>query len=110
MQQYQKPIKRQIRELADLLYERKLNVELTNLDAHFDAWRKGELSPFDLAAHIHQFHQKPARELFNLFSQNNFLDMVVARGIVENILKTNEIPPEAMQALADKIAFIKNED
>ncbi|MBK9015875.1 MAG: hypothetical protein IPM82_18440 [Saprospiraceae bacterium] len=66
MQEYTKNVKRKIRELAGLLYERELNEEIIKLDEHFEVWRKGELSPFDLAEKIHHFHQHPARELYAL--------------------------------------------
>jgi hypothetical protein len=104
-----KNMKRQIRELAHHLYERELNAELAKLDAHFEQWRQGSLSPFDLAAHIHEFHQGPARELFNKFSHNDFFPMLVAKGIVDGTLSEEEVSKEIREALGQQIAFFERE-
>jgi hypothetical protein len=100
-----KNMKRQIRELASLLYQKELNAELAKLDAHFDLWRQGSLSPFDLAEYIHEFHQKPARELFNKFSYDDSFPMLVAKGIVDGTLSEEEVPMEIREALRQQIAF-----
>ncbi len=104
-----KNIKRQIRELALLLYERELNAELAKLDAQFEQWRQGSLSPFDLAAQIHEFHQKPARELFNAFSHDSLFPSYVAKAIADGSLSEAEVAPEVKEALAAQIAFYENE-
>lgn len=104
-----KNIKRQIRELAGLLYERELNAELAKLDKYFEQWRQGSSSPFDLAEHIHQFHQKPARELFNRFSHDSLFPSHVARAIADGSLSEAEVSPDVREALAVQIAFYKKE-
>ena len=109
MKDYSKQVKRQIRELASLLYQRELDAELAKLDAHFGQWRQGKLSPFDLAEHIHQFHQHPARELYNKFSYNDILPMLVAKAIVDGALAEEEVPEAVREALTDKIRFFENE-
>ncbi len=105
-----KNIKRQIRELAHLLYERELNAELAKLDAHFEQWRQGNLSPFYLAAQIHEFHQKPARELFNSFSQDSLFPSYVAKAIADGSLSEAEVASEVREALARQIAFYESEE
>lgn len=104
-----KNVKRQIRELANLLYQKELDAELAKLDTHFGQWRQGKLSPFDLAEHIHQFHQKPARELWVKFSDDKLFPMLVARAIVEGTLSEEEVPWEVREALKQQIAFYENE-
>ena len=108
MRDFNKNVKRQIRELAALLYERELDEELSKLDKHFEAWRNGELPPFDLAEKIHHFHQHPARELYNRFSYDATLDMQVAYGIVCGKLKAEEVSLEVAEALARHIGFYKS--
>ena len=103
-----KIIKRQIRELSGLLYERELNAELAKLDAHFEQWRQGSLSPFDLAEYIHEFHQKPARELFSKFSYADSFPMLVAKGIVDGALSGEEVPADIKEALASWIALFES--
>ncbi len=108
MQEYTKNVKRQIRELAGLLYERELNEEISKLDEHFEVWRKGELSPFDLAERIHHFHQHPARELYVRFTHPGFEDVLVAQGIASGRLKEEEVPPEVAEAFAGRVAFLRS--
>jgi Tol biopolymer transport system component len=57
-----KTVRRRLRELAGIAYERELNRELDALFKCFEAWKKDEISPFDLSENIHEFHQKPARD------------------------------------------------
>ena len=104
-----KNMKRQVRELADLLYQKELNTELNKLDAHFGQWWEGKLSPLDLAEHIHVFHQHPARELYNKFADQTFFPMFVAKAIVEGVLLEEEVPEAVRDALSDKITFFENE-
>lgn len=108
MQEYTKNVKRQIRELAGLLYERELNAELAKLDEQFAAWRGGGLSPFDLAEKIHHFHQHPARELYVRYAYNGFEDVLVAQGIASGMLKEEEVTPEVAEALAGQVAFLRS--
>ena len=103
-------MKRQIRELAYLLYQRELNAELAKLDAHFEQWRQGSLSPFDLAAQIHEFHQKPARELFGKYSYDDLFPSYVAKAIADGSLSEAEVAPEVNEALAAQIAFFESEE
>lgn len=105
MKTYSKNLKREIRLLANKLYERELNNHLSELDKDFEQWRKGQLSPFDLSEKIHHFHQNPARELFNFYTTNTMLDMAVARGIVNGLLKASEVSSELKTALQAKIDF-----
>ncbi len=109
MRDFTKKARYQIRQLASLLYERELNEELSKLDAHFDAWRKGVISPFELTEQIHHFHQKPARELYNRFEYNDMLHLVVAQGIVAGTIKPDEVPPEAREAMATALALFQSE-
>lgn len=103
-----KSIKRQIRELASLLYERELNAELAKLDAHFEQWRQGSRSPFDLAADIHEFHQKPARELYGKYGSDDLFPIYVAKAIADGSLSEAEVALEVKEALAEQIAFYEN--
>ena len=64
MHTYSKKIKKELSKLGGILHERELNIYLSNLSLHFEEWRKGNLSPFELSEKIHQYHQNPARELY----------------------------------------------
>jgi hypothetical protein len=105
-----KNIKRQIRELASFLYQRELNAELAKLDAHFEQWRQGSLSPFDLAAQIHEFHQKPARELFGKYSYDDLYPSYVAKAIADGSLSEAEVASDVKEALAQQLAFFRSKN
>jgi len=86
-----KRIRRQLRELASLAYERELNRELAALAVKFERWRRGELTPWDLSERIHAFHQ----DLFVLYRD---LDegMAVGRALAGGTLEEKEIPVEVL--------------
>jgi hypothetical protein len=107
MGNYPKHIKKELRQLADLLYERELNEALSRLDAFFAAWREEKISPFLLSKKIHEFHQGEARELYVKYVLSKFEDLLVARGMVSGQLKEGEVKPEvreAVQHLVDNFA------
>ena len=102
---YPKHIKKQLRHLADILYERELNEALSRLDTYFAEWREQKISPFLLSKKIHEFHQGEARDLYGIYVINYFLDDLVAKGIVLGKLKNTEIPPgvwEVVEQLVKK--------
>lgn len=65
--QYSKRIRKQLRELASLAYERELGEELSALAEHFDDWRSGNLSGRELSDLIHTFHQGPSRKIWSRY-------------------------------------------
>ena len=66
-----KALKREIRELAGVVHERLLALELRKLDGEFERWRLGELDAFELSALVHKFHEGPPRELWLRFNTNH---------------------------------------
>lgn len=104
MKTYPKHIKKQLRHLAELLYERELNEALAHLDIHFAEWREEKISPFLLSRKIHEFHQGEAKQLYMKYVGSTFQDMLVARGIVLGKLSEAEVTSEvrdAVQRLVD---------
>ena len=103
MESYPKHIKKQLRHLADLLYERELNEALSRLDTYFAEWREQKISPFLLSKKIHEFHQGEARELYGKYVTSPFLDLLVANGIVLGKLKNAEISPEVWDVVQQMV-------
>jgi hypothetical protein len=99
-----KSVRKHLRELASVAYERELNRELETLAAEFERWRLGALSPWDLSERIHAFHQGPARDLF-VFYRDLDEAMVVGRALAEGILEQKEIPAEVLPHVASTCEF-----
>jgi hypothetical protein len=107
MQNLPKKIKRQIRELEGIAYERQLESELRKLAAHFDAWKANQIDPWELTELIHKFHNGPARELYKQYT-SRFHKMNVAYAVKTGILKENEIPNEVWPHLEGPLELYRD--
>jgi hypothetical protein len=96
-----KALKRAIRQLADMAYERELASALEALHQQFGSWRNGETGPFELSDAIHRFHNGIARDLYNRYSSGGILDGVVAGAIMRGTISAAEIPEVARERLAE---------
>jgi hypothetical protein len=103
-----KPIKRVLRHLMDVAYERELHRELAKLDQSFAAWREGTINSFELNELIHQHHQGPSRELWSRYSDVRAADMVVAAAVVEGLIQQEEVPAEVFAAMSRQLAFYQS--
>jgi hypothetical protein len=103
-----KKLRRRLRELAGLAYERELSRELELLFRHFEAWKRGEKNAFDLSDEIHRFHQEPARDLYKFYSDRN-TELMVARAIVERILSEEEVGHEVLSLVGEMVSFLRRE-
>jgi hypothetical protein len=103
-----KAIKRRIRELAGLAYERALAAALGELEKEFASWRQGRCDAFQLEERIQKFHDGVARELWKKFSpQPAFvLDLSVAEAIATRAISIEEAGPEVLEALRTKIEVV----
>jgi len=82
--------------LIGAAHERALANALQELDNHFDRWRRGEIDPFELAAIIHKFHDGPARDIYNRFSdrRNSRLVALTAYSVASGLVEEGAVPPE----------------
>jgi hypothetical protein len=100
MQNLPKPIKRVLRQLMDVAYERELHRELEKLDQSFAAWREGTISSFELNELIHKHHDGPSRELWSRYRNVRAADMLVTSAVVEGLIKEEEVPVRCWQPSA----------
>ena len=91
--------RRQLRELGGIAYERDLSEHLAALESEFRRWRAGEIDAFALAEAIHQFHQRPARELFSKY-ETSHLDFAVANAIRRGVLRPEEVSAEMLAIMS----------
>ncbi|HYK05765.1 MAG TPA: hypothetical protein VE974_28725 [Thermoanaerobaculia bacterium] len=100
MHEPSKALKRAIRQLADIAYERELASALEALHQQFSSWRNGELDPFELTDAIHRFHNGIARDLYKQYASGGILEAAVAGAIIRGTISAAEIPEVARERLA----------
>ena len=86
MLDYPKHIKKALRQLMAVAYERELQRELAKLDRSFTAWRDGHITSGELDHRVHQYDTGPARRLFKQYNDGR-PDLNVAYAIVVGILE-----------------------
>lgn len=108
MEQAPKQLKRLVREWARIAHDRELSKALLELHTHFDRWRRGEITAWDLNDLIHRFHDGAAREIWKAYATNR-LEPAIACAVATRILQREELPPELVQHLARLIEFYEAE-
>jgi hypothetical protein len=108
MSSFTKAEKKQLRRLAGIAYERELERELSSLLGQFQNWRNGEIDPFELSDHIHEFHEGPNRGLYNFYNRAD-PHMAVARALVEELLSESEVPDDSRLKLVSAVDFYRAE-
>lgn len=109
MQDLPKPIKRVLRQLMEVAYERELHRELEKLDQAFATWRDGMINSFELNELIHKHHNGPSRELWSRYSSGRDADMYVAYAVVEGLIEEEEVPAEVLAAISRPLAFYRSQ-
>ncbi|NQT69861.1 MAG: hypothetical protein HQ552_09795 [Desulfobacteraceae bacterium] len=98
MHRYTKAQKKKLRELAGIANERELDQEMEKLFQHFENWRSGKISCFELSDLIHKFHQGASREIWTTYAYGD-PDTAVSRALVLGFLKREEISEELLKIL-----------
>jgi hypothetical protein len=107
MHDYPKRIKRALRELAGEAYEQEMKREVSQLAESFDKWRAGKIDVWELDHRIHQYHNGPARELYNQYNVPSQIDMLVAYAIVRGIISEDRVPEELWPYLDRQLEFYR---
>jgi hypothetical protein len=98
-------IKGRLLEWMGICHERELQLALQELDEHFAAWRNGQLSPFELNARIHEFHQGSSRQLYVKYvgiashMRGGMLSQAILRGLVEE----SELRADVREAIQEDL-------
>jgi hypothetical protein len=100
-----KRIRRTIRELVVKGYERELSHSLSELEAHFKAWRDGTISCFRLNELIHEHHDGVSRDLWKkyAFKPEAILPGLVAYGVILE----SEVPGDVLADMQPMIRAIR---
>jgi hypothetical protein len=94
--QISKKAKQQLCELAGIAYERELRQALKPVEQALADMHAGKCDAFAVSEVIHQFHQKPARDLWVQYNQME-TDFSVSAALLDNIISPEEIPVEVRQ-------------
>ena len=97
-----KAIRRKTREVADQAYEEELRRAVALLAEMFERWKVGAASSVEISDLIHEFHQGPARELWETY-QSLKPDLLVARAVALGVLARASLPADVAVSLAGAI-------
>lgn len=106
MNKYPKSIRRKLRELAGIAYQRELDTELKSLKEKFNDWENGKIDCFELSEHIHKFHNGLSLEIWKKYN-NLTPDMTVPDAVALGILERNEIPEEILNIIDSRVKFFQ---
>jgi lysine/ornithine N-monooxygenase len=104
-----KSIRKKLRELADIAYERELGQHLSKLYNEFVAWRSGKISSHELADRVHQYHNGQLHDAYILFTDSK-PDIVVAKALSMGIMTEDEVPDDVRKAIARSIEAFRMMD
>jgi hypothetical protein len=97
-----------LRQLAGVAYARELARELTRLEASFSEWHAGRLTPHDVSAAIHAFHDGVARDLWVLYNRIDPTS-TVPRALVSGVLAEHEVPTSLLAKLQNALEYCRRE-
>jgi hypothetical protein len=98
MREFSKSERRELRALVELAADREMTVYLNDLAKRFDAWRDGQIGPWELVDAIHEFHQGPNREMYARDHGNSMLLVYVTGAVNQGFLSRAEIPERFLDA------------
>jgi hypothetical protein len=101
-----KKMRRRLRELSGLAYERELHQELSQLAKKFDLWRNNEMSSGELSNALHEYDYGPSRRLWGLHNDLK-PEMTVARAVALKLLTREEVGEEVLGVLEQSIRFFE---
>lgn len=94
--QISRQLKRCLRELAGIAYERELRAALQPVEQALADMHAGKCDAFAVSEAIHQFHQKPARDIWVQYNRME-PEFSIAAALLDNIITPEEIPAEVRQ-------------
>lgn len=109
MENLSKSVKKRLRELGKIAYEKELKQYLEELYRHFEEWKQGKLDTFELNEFIHKYHNRDSRETYKSFVYSD-LKIHLARAVLNGLLKIEEIPDEVRGDISKLLELGKEEN
>lgn len=101
---YSKVIRKRLRELVGIAYERELRLELEQLDGKFQLWHDGAIDSFELEHCIHRFHNGAARELYCRYTDVP-PELVLPYALANHLIADEELPEEAFAEIKGRASL-----
>ena len=110
MNDYSKKQKQELRKLASKLYEIEMNNALEKLFEKFTDWKSSKINCFDLDEEIHLYKKNVSKELYLRYSGNNYHDLLIARGILDELIALDDVPEIIKDDIKQRIEIIESFD
>ena len=99
-----KNLRKKLRQLAGMAYERELAIASEALLQEFGRWKNKEINVFELSDLIHEFHNGISRELYNCYSGHaTACTFNVASALHRGILTREEVGEEVFASIGGVI-------
>jgi len=98
---------KELSKLTELAYSRALAKALASLEEKFQQWRNNKITVFELGEMIHQFHNGPARELWNFYTSGN-ADLVIVQGVKDGFILKKEVSLGILEKLDGLKSVLKD--
>jgi hypothetical protein len=95
-----KKVGKQMRELAQLAYERDLTRSIEDLQEQMKAWQAGKMTVWEIEQDIHIFHNKTARSLYKSYVMTDSI-LAVAIRVAKGVISLNDVPEEERKKIQD---------
>lgn len=106
-----KNLKKKLRQMAGIAYERELTTASEALLQEFQRWENKEIDVFELNDRIYEFHHGISRELYNRYSGN---EMAIAFGVASalhrGILSREEVGEDVFLSIDGNTSALSSLD
>ena len=100
--------KQTLRKLSGLAYERELTRAIEPLYNHFQEWKSGRITPFDLSDKIHEFHDGISRGFWKKYDIRH-AEINAACAIANGLLAREEVDNNILRKIEGLIESFKGE-
>jgi hypothetical protein len=107
MVEFSKSEKRELRALAGEAYKVELAKEAAKLETAFAAWRRGELTVFDLDEQIHGYYAGPRKDLYKFYEMQNQPEAAAARALALGLIAHDQVAADLAKKIEHLVGFFK---
>lgn len=105
---YTKAVRKRMRQLINVAYERELRLELEKVDKQFQLWKEDKIDTFDLEHDIHKFHNGMARTLYSRYTDVQ-PEMILSYALIKGLISEEECPVEIVDDMRDIVKIVYGE-
>lgn len=94
--------------MAGEAHEKDIARSLDTLNGQFARWKTGEISVRDLNQHIHEFHDKTARNLYKMYTMAE-PRIAVSSGVQRGVISLEDVPDSMKAGIASHFTVADQE-